>query len=69
MRRSDGASMFGEIALSGDVRPAAQAEARLKEAAKLGFTRALVPAGTKSEGLRLERIADVGALVRQLGES
>jgi DNA repair protein RadA/Sms len=61
--------MFGEIALSGDVRPAAQAEARLKEAAKLGFTRALVPAGTKSEGLRLERIADVGALVRQLGES
>jgi DNA repair protein RadA/Sms len=60
--------MFGEIALSGDVRPAAQAEARLKEAAKLGFTRALVPAGTKSEGLRLERIADVGALVRQLSE-
>ncbi len=61
--------VFGEIALSGDVRPASQAESRLKEAAKLGFTRALVPAGTKSEGLRLERITDVGALVRQLGES
>ncbi|MCI4666101.1 MAG: DNA repair protein RadA [Neomegalonema sp.] len=31
---------FGEAALSGSVRPAAQAEARLKEAAKLGFGRA-----------------------------
>jgi DNA repair protein RadA/Sms len=61
--------VFGEIALSGDVRPASQAESRLKEAAKLGFARALVPAGTKSEGLRLECITDVGALVRQLGES
>ena len=28
---------FGEISLSGDVRPAPQAELRLKEAAKLGF--------------------------------
>ena len=46
--------VFGEIALSGDVRPAAQAEARLKEAAKLGFTRALVPAGTKAEAIALE---------------
>jgi DNA repair protein RadA/Sms len=58
--------VFGEIALSGDVRPAAQADARLKEAAKLGFGRALVPAGTKAEGIALERIADVGALVRLL---
>ena len=58
--------VFGEIALSGDVRPAAQADARLKEAAKLGFSRALVPVGTKAEGLALERISDVGALVRLL---
>jgi DNA repair protein RadA/Sms len=58
--------VFGEIALSGDVRPASQADARLKEAAKLGFSRGLVPAGTKSEGITLERIADVGALVRLL---
>jgi DNA repair protein RadA/Sms len=58
--------VFGEIALSGDVRPAAQADARLKEAAKLGFSRALVPAGTKAEGIALERIADLGALVRVL---
>src|SRR5690349_20856776 len=58
--------VFGEIALSGDVRPAAQADARLKEAAKLGFSRAFVPLGTKAEGLALDRIADVDALVRLL---
>jgi DNA repair protein RadA/Sms len=58
--------VFGEIALSGDVRPASQADARLKEAAKLGFSRALVPAATKAEGLALERISDVGDLIRLL---
>jgi DNA repair protein RadA/Sms len=35
--------VFGEIGLSGEVRAVSQAEARLKEAAKLGFARALVP--------------------------
>src|SRR5580693_1803452 len=44
---------FGEISLSGDVRPAPQAELRLKEAAKLGFTTALIPTGTKAEGAGL----------------
>ncbi|WP_374653426.1 DNA repair protein RadA [Dongia sp.] len=34
---------FGEIGLSGEVRMVAQAETRLKEAAKLGFKRALCP--------------------------
>ena len=34
---------IGEIGLSGEVRPVSQAEARLKEAAKLGFERALLP--------------------------
>jgi DNA repair protein RadA/Sms len=36
--------VFGEIGLSGEVRSVARAGARLKEAAKLGFARALVPA-------------------------
>jgi DNA repair protein RadA/Sms len=36
--------VFGEIGLSGEVRPVGQTDARLKEAAKLGFTRALMPA-------------------------
>src|SRR3954471_619391 len=35
---------FGEMGLSGAVRPVAQAQARLKEAAKLGFARAVCPA-------------------------
>ncbi len=38
---------FGEIGLSGAVRPVAQAPARLKEAGKLGFSRAVVPANLK----------------------
>jgi DNA repair protein RadA/Sms len=37
------AVVFGEIALSGEVRAVSRTEARLKEAAKLGFTRALTP--------------------------
>jgi DNA repair protein RadA/Sms len=45
---------FGEISLSGDIRPAPQAELRLKEAAKLGFTTAIIPAGTKAEGVAME---------------
>jgi DNA repair protein RadA/Sms len=55
---------FGEISLSGDVRPAPQAELRLKEAVKLGFSRAVVPAGTKADvkGLVLDAIKDVGEL-------
>ncbi|MBB4211841.1 DNA repair protein RadA/Sms [Rhodothalassium salexigens DSM 2132] len=40
--------LFGEISLSGDIRPVAQADARLKEAGKLGFTRAYLPARTKA---------------------
>jgi DNA repair protein RadA/Sms len=36
--------VFGEISLSGEVRPVSRMDARLKEAAKLGFRRALAPA-------------------------
>ena len=34
---------FGEVGLAGEVRPAPRGQERLKEAAKLGFTVALVP--------------------------
>ncbi|MBA4042362.1 MAG: DNA repair protein RadA, partial [Sphingobium sp.] len=44
-----GAIAFGEIALSGEVRPVAHPGLRLKEAAKLGFEAALVPAGASGE--------------------
>jgi DNA repair protein RadA/Sms len=35
--------VFGEIGLSGEIRPVSQTEARLKEAEKLGFAAALMP--------------------------
>ncbi len=71
----DGTVAFGEIGLSGEIRPVAQTEARLKEAAKLGFTRALVPArpaagGRKGlaapPGLEIEEIEHLQDLVRRL---
>ena len=40
----DGLVLFGELGLSGEVRPAPYGEERLREAAKLGFKRALIPA-------------------------
>ena len=60
---------FGEISLSGDVRPAPQAELRLKEAAKLGFSMAVVPEGTRAEvaGLTLRPVKDVGDLLAFAG--
>lgn len=39
--------LFGEIGLSGEVRPVSQQEARLKEAAKLGFKTAFIPKSPK----------------------
>jgi DNA repair protein RadA/Sms len=35
--------VFGELGLAGEVRPAPRGQERLREAAKLGFTRALIP--------------------------
>ena len=39
--------VFGEVGLSGEVRAVAQADNRLKEAAKLGFAQAMVPASLR----------------------
>ena len=60
---------FGEISLSGDVRPAPQAELRLKEAAKLGFSTAVVPRETRVEasGIALRPVKDVGDLLALAG--
>ena len=43
------AVLFGEISLSGTVRRVTQADARLKEAGKLGFEAAVIPAPQKGE--------------------
>ncbi|MDC7717751.1 DNA repair protein RadA [Vogesella sp. DC21W] len=57
--------VFGEVGLSGEVRPVARGQERLKEAAKLGFERAIVPAANKPrqdiEGLEViavERLSE-----------
>ena len=54
--------LIGEVGLGGQVRPVSQMEIRLKEAAKLGFKRALVPKGQKIQGLPME-ITEVGRVV------
>src|ERR1700756_2739124 len=41
---------FGEVSLSGAVRPVTQATSRLKEAQKLGFTKAVLPEAVRGEG-------------------
>ena len=61
---------FGEVSLSGAVRPVAQAPARLKEAAKLGFTRAVVPEAVRGEagepGLTVSDVASLASLVADI---
>jgi DNA repair protein RadA/Sms len=48
--------LIGEVGLGGQVRSVSQMELRLKEAAKLGFKRAIVPKGANYEKLGLEVI-------------
>jgi DNA repair protein RadA/Sms len=61
---------FGEISLSGAVRPVAQAAARLKEAQKLGFARAIVPEAVRGESaeseLALVSVGMLSSLVAQI---
>jgi len=51
---------FGEVGLAGEVRPAPRGQERLREAAKLGFTEALIPRANAPkkpiEGLRVHAI-------------
>ena len=68
-----GTAYFGEIGLSGAIRPVTQAEARIKEAAKLGFTTAMAPpAGRESAGgapLRVETVTHIADLVARIAAS
>jgi DNA repair protein RadA/Sms len=60
---------FGEVSLSGAVRPVAQGPARLKEALKLGFGRAIVPESARadaSEGLKLNAVGNLSTLVAEI---
>ncbi len=64
---------FGEVGLAGEVRPAPRGQERLKEAAKLGFSVAVVPKANAPkkpiEGLAVhavDRIEDAIEVVRGL---
>src|SRR5574343_709490 len=65
---------FGEVGLAGEVRPAPRGQDRLKEAAKLGFSVALVPKANAPkkpvEGLTIhavDRVEEAMGVVRELG--
>lgn len=60
----------GEIGLSGEIRPVAQTERRVSEAARLGFKKMFVSAFTPRErdveGIQLIKVGDVPELVKKL---
>jgi len=65
--------VFGEIGLAGEVRPAPRGQERLREAVKLGFSRAIVPRANRPKGaiaglevLPVERIEQAVQLLREL---
>ncbi|MEL6170083.1 MAG: DNA repair protein RadA [Pseudomonadota bacterium] len=61
--------VFGEISLSGALRPVAQTEQRLKEAEKLGFSGAIMPEMSKTGaglGVKVQKMPDLPALVGDL---
>jgi DNA repair protein RadA/Sms len=62
------AVVFGELALSGEIRPVAHGALRLKEAGKLGFERALLPAAVNDDksGLKLTGFGTLASFVEHM---
>lgn len=65
--------VFGEIGLAGEIRPAPRGQERLKEAAKLGFTRALIPEANRPkqgipgmEVIGVKRVEEAVARIREM---
>jgi DNA repair protein RadA/Sms len=50
-------ALIGEVGLGGQVRLVAQLELRIKEAAKLGFQRAIIPKGQSLPDMGIELVA------------
>jgi DNA repair protein RadA/Sms len=61
---------FGEVSLSGAIRPVAQTAARLKEAVKLGFKRAVIPEAARgdvaADGIQVTAVASLSNLVADI---
>jgi DNA repair protein RadA/Sms len=64
--------VFGEIGLAGEIRPAPRGQERIREAAKLGFTRALIPEANKPKqaiaGMEVFAVRRVEEAVERLRE-
>jgi len=64
--------VFGEVGLAGEIRPAPRGQERLKEAAKLGFTRALIPEANRPkqaiDGMEVIAVKRVEEAVERLRE-
>jgi DNA repair protein RadA/Sms len=61
--------LFGEISLSGALRPVTQTENRLKEASKLGFAQAVAPTGSKlgdMTGMKVRQMSDLTGFVGEM---
>lgn len=60
---------FGEVGLAGELRQASQSERRLVEAARVGFARAIIPAGspTPGEGVEVVRAQSLEDALRACG--
>lgn len=63
--------VFGEVGLAGEVRPVQRGQERLKEAAKLGFTQAIIPKANKPkqalpgiEVIEVERVEEAVSKMR-----
>src|ERR1700692_1325488 len=59
---------FGEVSLSGAVRPVAQSGPRLKEAQKLGFTKAIVPEAASNEAPAGFSLSTIGMLTNLVAD-
>lgn len=62
----DGVGLIGEIGLSGEIRPVAQEERRIKELQKLGFKEVWGNLQTKTSDLHVRFIDDVAGLMKLL---
>ncbi len=63
----EGLAAFGELGLTGRLRAASQAERRLEECAKLGFSAVLVPKGTSDRGRPAVVESETAAAALQAG--
>jgi DNA repair protein RadA/Sms len=65
-----GCVVFGEISLSGELRAVGRAEARLREAQKLGFDQALSPVLTvKDKGVKVTAISRLSEAVERISQN